>query len=522
MGEWTSNWIAQLRALPPARQALLGVTAALSLAFFFWIAARAAEPQYRVLYRGLEAEEAAHVADALITEKIEYQLEDGGTSVLVPAGQVYEARIRLAGRSLPSGSGAGFELFDQPAFGVTDFVHRVNYARAVQGELARSIEQLQGVHRARVQVVIPERRSVLASSERHPSAAVVLRLSPGAELRPAQVRAVVHLVASSVESLHTDDVTVVDGTGRLLAPLEDGVPDGSLAAGGAPGYQQRVEHELAQRIEAMLEKTVGPGGVVARVRADMDWTESETTEEIYDPDSQVARSEQRSTEETSEASLGAGGVPGVVSNSPDAAGAATTSVADAGSSASRIEETVNYEISKTVSRRLTPMGRIERLSVAVLVADRPANPGEEATAWDADSLALFGSLAKQAVGFDEERGDQISVNSAPFRLSDPGPEPAGPWLAPEWVLLLATLARGAAVLLALVLFARLVVRPALGALDKQSEVRLPARVSELEAEMAGALPGAGAQAPVPEQAGQASNLRTEEGVRTLRNWLNQG
>jgi flagellar M-ring protein FliF len=168
------------------------------------------------------------------------------------------------------------------------------------------------------------------------------------------------------------------------------------------------------------------------------------------------------------------------------------------------------------------MGRIERLSVAVLVADRPASPGEEPTPWDADSLALFASLARQAVGFSEERGDQITVNSAPFRLGDPGPEPAGRWIAPEWVLLLATLARGAAVLLALLLFARLVVRPALGALEKQTEVRLPARVSELEAEMAGALPGAGAQAPVPEHAGQASSLRTEEGVRTLRNWLNQG
>ncbi len=519
MGEWSSNLVAQLRALPPARQALLGVTTAISLAFCFWLVTGAASPEYRVLYRGLEAEEAAHVATALRTEKIDYRLDDAGASVLVPAGEVYEARIRLAGRGLPGGSGAGFELFDRPAFGVTNFVHRVNYARAVQGELARSIEQLQPVHRARVQVVIPERQSVLAARERHPSAAVVLRLRPGAELRPEQARAVVHLVASSVESLEPGNVTVVDSMGRLLAPLGDGVPDGSLAPGGAPGYQRQVEQELAQRVEAMLEKTVGPGGVVARVRADMDWTESETTEEIYDPDSQVARSEQRLSEETSETSPGSGGIPGVVSNAPDAA--ASQSVANSGTAARHTEETINYEISKTVRRRLTPMGRIERLSVAVLVTDRPPSPGEEPAPWDADALLQFEALAKQAVGFSEERGDQITVNSAPFRLADPGPEPTGPWLPPEWVLLLGTVARGAAVLLALLLFARLVVRPALSALGGSAGARLPARVSDLEAGIAGALPGTGAQAGVPEQAGPARNVRTEEGVRTLRNWLNQ-
>jgi flagellar M-ring protein FliF len=367
--------------------------------------------------------------------------------------------------------------------------------------------------------VIPEGRSVLSARERRPSAAVVVRLHPGSELRADQVRAVVHLVASSVESLDTADVTVVDGSGRLLAPLGDGAPDGGLAPGGAPGYQQQVEQELAQRVEAILEKTIGPGGVVARVRADMDWTESETTEELFDPDSQVARSEQRSNEETSESSPGAGGIPGVTSNAPGAL--AAEAVGDSGTASSRSEETVNYEISKTVRRRVTPMGRIERLSVAVLVADRPAPAGEEPTPWDADSLVLFESLAKQAVGFSEKRGDQITVNSAPFRQSDPGPEPSGPFLSPEWVLLLSTLARGAAVLLALVLFAKLVVRPALGAIREGGGAQLPARVSDLEAEMAGALPGTGAQTPVPDQAGQAASVRTEEGVRTLRNWLNQ-
>ena len=151
MGEWLSNLGQQLGALPPARQAMLAITAAGSLAFFGWLAVSAGAPEYRALYRGLPEDQTARVADALAAEKIDYRLGDGGTSILVPAGEVYEARIRVAGRGLPSGSAAGLELFDRPAFGVTDFVHRVNYMRAVQGELSRSIEQLEPVERARVQ-----------------------------------------------------------------------------------------------------------------------------------------------------------------------------------------------------------------------------------------------------------------------------------------------------------------------------------------------------------------------------------
>ena len=516
MDGW-SNWISQLRALPPGRQALLGVTSAISLAFCFWLVTRAAAPDYQTLYRGLEPEEAARVADALRDESIAYRLEAAGTSVAVPAADIPEARIRVAGRALPSGSGIGFELFDRPAFGVTDFVHRVNYVRAMQGELARSIEQLDPVDRARVQLVVPDRRTVLQAVERRPSASVVLRLRGNRELGGEQARAIVHLVASSVESLEPEAVTVVDSGGRLLAPLEEGV-SGELTAGGAPGYQQRVEQELAGRVETILQKTVGPGAVVARVRADMDWTRSETTEEIYDPDSQVARSEQRSEEISTEDEPLPGGVPGVAANGPDPLPAAASG--SSGSAAERTSETVNYEISKTVSHQLTPMGRIERLSVAVLVADRaPEEGATDPRPWEPTELALFESLARQAVGFSEDRGDQITVQSAPFHLPDLDVEEGGAWLPREWVLLLSTLARGAVLVVALLLFVRLVFRPALRVVGESSGPQLPARVSELEADMVGAGAVAGA---VPEQVSSVPSVRADEGVRTLRNWLNQG
>ena len=507
------NLIQQLRQLPPGRQAMLGVTAFGSLLFLGWIAFGAARPDYRAAYRGLPEDEIAQVATLLREERIDYEISEGGTAILVPAPMVYEARIRAAGRGLPSGGSAGFELFDQPAFGVTDFVHRVNYTRAIQGELARSVEQLEPVARARVQVVIPERKSVLAAAERKPTASVIAKLQPGRQLQPEHVRAIVHLVASGIESLDPADVTVVDGSGRLLTADGSEVAGGTLPAGGAPSYQQRVEQDLGKRIESMLEKTVGPGGVIARVRADMDWTERETTEESFDPDTQIARSEQRTTETSSEG-MGEGGVPGVASNNPDLA---ATSGGGSNASSNRTSETLNFEISKKVSREVKPMGEIERLSIAVLVADSPpAEEGGDPVPWDDESIVLFTNLAKQAVGFDEQRGDQITVNSAPFKT--PAAEiPEDGFLTPQVLFLIGTVVRILAVALALFLFAKLVVTPVLASIEAAAPAgaaALPATVAELQGDN-------------PELAarqldeGPISAVQTDDGVQTLRNWLNQ-
>lgn len=518
--DWLTNLIEGIRALPSGRQAVLGATAFGSLGFVLWIAYAAATPDYRAAYRGLPEDEIARVADMLREERIDYKIGDGGTSILVPASMVYEARIRAAGRGLPNGGSVGFELFDEPAFGVTDFVHRVNYSRAIQGELARSIEQLDPVNRARVQVVIPERKSVLAAAERKPSAAVVARLHPGRQLLPGQVRAITHLVASSIESLDPADVTIVDGSGRLLTSQDESMSGGALPAGGAPGYQARVEADLAHRIEAILGKTVGPGGVIARVRADMDFTERETTEETFDPDSQIARSEQRTSESSNEG-RGEGGVPGVAANTPDvgAAGAAGGSQA----SSSRSSETINFEINKKVSRQIKPMGEIQRLSIAVLVADQPpAEEGGEPVPWDDASIALFTDLTRQAVGFDEKRGDQITVSSAPFRA--PGTEiPEQGLLTPQLLFLIGMVMRVIAVVLVIVLFAKLVVRPVVDMIQTGAPTPLPATVADLEASAAALSPGAAAaqlsEGPIDQ--GPIAAVRTDEGVQTLRNWLNQ-
>jgi len=519
MQSWLSDIIEQIRALPPQRQLVLGVAGLGSLAFMGWIALGLGAVEHRALYRGLAEDEVARVADALRAESIDYQLADGGTAISVPAQQVHEARIRMAGRGLPGGGSTGFELFDRPAFGVTDFVHRVNYSRAVQGELARSIEQLDPVQRARVQVVIPKRSTVLDAKERAPSASVVVKLAPGRELDSAQARAIVHLVASSVESLDPKNVTVVDGSGRLLAPVGEG-SDEAIQVGEVTGYQARIEAELSERVEAILEPVVGTSGVVARVRAEMDWTKSEITEERFDPDSQVARSEQR-TEET-ETDGGNGGVPGIAANAPDAGGGARVEPTPA---SSRVSETYNYEISKVVSHKSQPIGRVERLSVAVLVDSGTADVvGEgEQPAYTPEQMRRFEELAMQAVGFSEKRGDEIVVTAAPFRAPVAPPKEAAPLVDGEMLIFLSKMLAIAAQLVALILFAKFIVRPMLNAVNVEGAAVLPAPVSSLEAGLAGAAPEAAVQPPtLAEQVGAEAQQRNDDSLTAIRNWLNQG
>jgi flagellar M-ring protein FliF len=526
---------ANLAALPAGRKAVLALAAAGSLAFFAWLVGSAAGPTYQALYRGLEAEEAARIVDALGQEKIPHRLEDGGTSILVPALQVQEARIRMAGRGLPSGGAAGFELFDKPAFGVTDFVQRVNYQRALQGELARTIEHLDPVERAHVQLALPERKGVLADTDKRARASVIVRLKPGRELAKEQVDAVVHLVASSVESLEPGDVAVVDGAGRLLAPREGESLD-LASPDGSTNHQSRVEGDLAKRIETMLEKTVGPGGVIARVRAEMDWTESSVTEELFDPEAQVARSEQHSEEMTSEGGSHppdpnkVGGAPGIVANDPATAGAAA---GNPDSLSTRKNDTINYEISKRVVQSNTPRGQVRKLSIAVLVAE-PAAPllpdgttGPAPPPWNEEQLKRFEELARQAVGFDEKRGDKITVTSAPFRGLDEPAADVGSVFAFDWLPLAESLLRGGLVLAAVLLFARLVVKPALGALG--SGVGAPAAALASGAQPNAAAPTGLPGAPPGElAAGSAASAPSvaiappSEGVKALRAWLAQG
>lgn len=580
----------QFSALSPMRQLTLVATAVGSLAFFFWISTGTREGEYRTLYRGLEDAEAAQVVEALTSERIDYRIADGGTAIEVPAARVHEARMRVASRGLPSGSSPGFEIFDQGTFGVTDFVQKVNYHRALQGELARSIEQVEGVEKVRVQLALPQRKALLRKDERKATASVVVRLRAGFDLEPGQIRGIVHLVASSVEGLDPSQVTLVDNRGRLLAPQSEIDP----SAGGGPsmlGAARSLERDLEDQVESILERTVGLGRVVAKVNARVDWTQTEKTEEIFDPNSQIERSTQRETE-TSNDSTNEGGVVGIVANSPEASPPAAATGTD--SSSSRTSETVNYELSKTVSRQILPTGKIERLSVAVLIDGKPVvggagdapaegSPAEGTPAfapWSTDEIAEFEQLAKRAVGFSVERGDEISVINAPFYAIEAEFEESGPEISPGILALFSTILQGVVLLVALFLFSRLFVRPLAAAVGgnestavKDLRKEVMTKLATVQIELAGGVvppelaqvhdyedggsagvPSAGAAGgekssrraaqigggkgagdleipglmdpngsiPLPAQVDRLAQLRPEDSVRTIRGWMSAG
>ena len=511
MPEGFSKFLTEFGSLPPARQAIILATAAGSLAFFVWLALDLGAPQERMLYGQLQPDEAARVVDALRAENFPYRLAQGGTAVFVPAAIVHEARIRLAGSGLPSGDATGFELFDRSGFGVSDFVNRVNYQRALQGELARSIEQLGAVDRARVQLAIPEKRGLVKSKDERSTASVVVKLRPGSELDSGQVRGIVHLVASAIEGLPAERVSLVDDRGRLLSANGESDPHSNTV--GALRHQEALEHELSERIEAMLAPTVGTGRVVARVRADLDWTQTEETAERYDPDGQVARSEEISTEETQEG--GAAEVVGAAANVPGLEGGGGETSTQG---SKRQTETINYEISKVVKHTVGPSGSIRQLDVAVLVDGQPGD-GSEFVPWTPDDLTRFEDLAKRAVGYDEQRGDKITLSSAPFLPDVAGDIDAGGFsLAPEWIIVGGSLVRIAGLVLVLVLFARLVISPLTESLQA-SAASLPAKAGELEAQLA-----AGGEGPLalPEESGEAfTGPGGEEAVKTLRVWLSE-
>lgn len=522
--ETLENAWKQFLGWPTPRRALFVTTAAGSLAFFLWIAFGAAARPYALLYRGLAADEMAEVVRGLDAERIAYRLTEGGASLEVPADQVYAARIRLAGQGLPRGGGAGFELFDRSDFGVTDFVHRVNYRRALQGELARSIAELEPVARARVQIAIPERSAFAGAAERQPSASVVVDLRPGAELSEAQVRGIVHLVSAAVESLPAERVSIVDGRGRLLAPLGESLDPAQPAGTGS--YQERLERELASRIESILGHTVGAGRVAARVRADLDWTQTESTEERYDPDAQVERSVERTTETDEDATPApaATGVPGVASNLPGAGGGVASSGGGSTRRTSRTRETTEYEISKTVSRSVAAAGTVKRLTVAILLDGKPGAKDGAFDAWDEKSIAQFEELAKHAVGFNAERGDRLTITNAPFRALE-AEEEAGPLFGPGAMTLLGAALRGVLLLAALVAFGLLVVRPIATSLASAPDTVLPARVVDLEAQLAGAGGGAAGSSERVASGATAAPIareRIEETVSAIRAWLRQG
>jgi flagellar M-ring protein FliF len=336
------------------------------------VALWARRPDYQLLYAKLSEKDAAAIIAQLQTQNIPHQVTAGGTAVMVPADRVYKLRMDLAGKGLPSGDGVGFEIFDKGQFGLSDFVQRTNYLRAVQGELARTIAQLQGVRAARVMIVQPENRLLLTDNGVRSTASVFVDMG-GGRLETEQVNAIRHLVANAVQGLAPDQVAVVDNRGRVLS--EDLKQDPSLGtASSQMRYKQQVEDYLARKVETMLGQVIGPGNAVVRVSADIDSEATTISSEKFDPDGQVVRS-QTVTEDTNNSTetRSNGGATGVAANVPEKAASAeavaTRPVSN--SEQSRKNRTTSYEINRTTTNVTRTPGTIKNLTASVLVAPRP-------------------------------------------------------------------------------------------------------------------------------------------------------
>ena len=431
------------------RIAVIGVSVllfAIFTAFLLWIT----RADYRPLYTKLSPEDANRVVTMLQTEKISYRLEDNGTSVLVPANSVYDMRIKIAGEGSLVGQGIGFEIFDTVQMGQTEFVQRINYQRALQGELSRTISEFPNVESARVHLVIPQ-RSLFIEEQQSPSASVVVRLKePSAKMAPREIKGMVNLLTMAIEGLDEGHVSITDSNGKVLFVPEDettGLNNAHLE------YRLKLESSLEHRINELLAPVLGPGKLIAKVNATLDYSQRTIRREIYDPDTTVVRSEQRSEEQqTGKANLEGGSTD--VNFRGDGLGGSLSS-----QEGNRESRTLNYEINKEEHNIVGQMGEITRLTVAVAVDGsytKTADGKWEYTPRTEQELEQIRQLVANAVGFSAARGDTIEVSNMAFgEIAIPG--------VPNAAELLAQFAerKGRPLLIAFIafLFIMLVVRP---------------------------------------------------------------
>ncbi len=383
-----------IRSVPPGKRYTLAAMTILGLgaiaALMFW----AFRPQYRLLYSDLSLKDSGDIVSALEDEKVPYRLEEEGKRILVPAEKLYNVRLKLASLELPHDRTTGWEIFDQTNLGLTDFVQKLNYHRGLEGELGRTILQLEHVEAVRVHLSIPQ-ESLFRENQKQPMASVTLRLTRGHKLTPAQVEGVTYMVASAVEGLEPENVTVLDSKGLILSEKTETNPVMRLSASQLE-IQRQIEDDLVQKGERLLDMQFGPGRSAIQLTAEMDFQQREVTREIYDSENPAVRSEE------------------VTSSSSQLSD--TTS--------SRNESTVtNYELNLTRERQVNPVGVIKRLSAAVMVdgeyplVENPGTGEEERTfrPLAEDRLAEVTSTMRSALGFNADRGDELTVVSVPFQ-----------------------------------------------------------------------------------------------------------
>jgi flagellar M-ring protein FliF len=407
------------------RLAAMATVAVLMLGFFGFLVMRAQEPNLAPLYTGLSLEDSSAIVTELQTLNVPYELAGEGETILVPRDQITTLRMNLAGQGLPQSGQVGYEIFDQQStLGATSFVQNLNNVRALEGELARTISSLARIKSARVHLVLPE-RELFRRERKDPSASIVL--SVRGELSGGEIRAIQHLVSSAIEGLTPTRVAIVDDQGNLLASGTGSDEAGALS-GEAAERTLGFENRLRTRVEDMLANVVGAGRARVEVAAEIDFNRSTTTEERFDPESQVVRSTQ--TRESENLASGANGQVTVANELPGAS--QNTGAAGATEQGNSTEEVINYEISKTTQTAVTEAGAVKRLSVAVVVDGTYATDGDGNSTYTprtADEISQILTLVRSAVGYSEARGDSVEVVNMQFaerpELATPGTDAAG-------------------------------------------------------------------------------------------------
>ncbi|AHJ73423.1 flagellar basal-body MS-ring/collar protein FliF [Kosakonia sacchari] len=495
------EWLNRLRANPKIP---LMVAAAAAVAIVVAMVLWAKSPDYRTLYSNLSDQDGGAIVTQLTQMNVPYRFADGSGAIEVPADKVQELRLKLAQQGLPKGGAVGFELLDQEKFGISQFSEQVNYQRALEGELARTIEALGPVKGARVHLAMPK-PSLFVREQKAPSASVTVNLQPGRALDDGQISAVVHLVSSAVAGLPPGNVTVVDQSGRLLT--QSGVAGRDLNDAQLK-YTADVEGRIQRRIEAILGPIVGNGNVHAQVTAKLDFANKEQTEEQYtpnggDPSQAVLRSRQVNSSEQ----IGGqypGGVPGALSNQPAPANSApittppanqqngqqnqnaqgqqgtSTASTTTGPRNTTHNETNNYEVDRTIRHTKMNVGDIERLSVAVVVNYRSL-PGGKTAALTADQIKQIEDLTREAMGYTEKRGDTLNVVNSPFNATDDLGGQLPFWQQQSFIEQLMSAGRWLLVLIVAWLLWRKAVRPQL--IRRQEEAKALQEAQQARAEI---------------------------------------
>ncbi|MEN6370675.1 MAG: flagellar basal-body MS-ring/collar protein FliF [Armatimonadota bacterium] len=362
----------------------------------------ATRPSYEVLFSGLEAADAGTIVSKLQESKIPYEID--GSTIKVPEKNVHELRMQLASEGLPKGGTVGFELFDKNNLGMTEFTQKLNYQRALQGELSRTIDEIDNVTQSRVHVVIPE-ENVFADDKKQPTASVILKLRPGSRLSPDQVSGIVRLVSSAVEGLTPDHVTIVDTDGNMLSePVDSSTGLDPRMSSSQLRMKGEYEQQVRQDIQSMLERVLGPNKAVVRVNAKINFDRKEKNSELYEPvetNKGVLESEDRMEESYNGSGSAPGGVVGV---RPAINGTASSTVTTGGNGYQRIQSNAKYEVSKTTEHVITAPGQLEKISVAVMVDGKV----------DAGKVQSIRNAVSTAAGIDPQRGDKVTVESIAF------------------------------------------------------------------------------------------------------------